>query len=110
MLTPAQKPRGVARITFIFMDGPWVLLGEPPEGPQLAKTARARILRRLPATAGQYRLRPARSKQPTFGATDVAHIRPFAGIHFARDRNPDISTLIAPPYDVLDEKGKAALQ
>jgi uncharacterized protein (DUF1015 family) len=40
----------------------------------------------------------------------VAHIRPFAGIHFARDRNPDISSLIAPPYDVLDEKGKAALQ
>jgi uncharacterized protein (DUF1015 family) len=40
----------------------------------------------------------------------VAHIRPFAGIHFARNRNPDISSLIAPPYDVLDEKGKAALQ
>jgi len=40
----------------------------------------------------------------------VAHIRPFAGVHFARDRHPDVTTLIAPPYDVLDEKGKAALQ
>jgi uncharacterized protein (DUF1015 family) len=40
----------------------------------------------------------------------VAHIRPFAGVRFARDRLSDVSTLIAPPYDVLDEKGKAALQ
>ena len=40
----------------------------------------------------------------------MAHIRPFAGVHFARDRHPDVTTLIAPPYDVLDEKGKAALQ
>jgi len=38
----------------------------------------------------------------------VASIRPFAGIHYAR--GDDISALIAPPYDVLDEKSKAALQ
>ena len=41
----------------------------------------------------------------------MAHIRPFAGIHYARERGTaDVSGLIAPPYDVLDEKGKAALQ
>ena len=40
----------------------------------------------------------------------MAHIRPFAGVRFARNKHPDVSTLIAPPYDVLDEKGKAELQ
>lgn len=35
-------------------------------------------------------------------------IRPFAGIRYAR--SGDVSNLIAPPYDVLDETGKAALQ
>jgi uncharacterized protein (DUF1015 family) len=40
----------------------------------------------------------------------LAHIRPFAGIHYARRDDLDLSRLIAPPYDVLDEKGKAALQ
>ena len=40
----------------------------------------------------------------------MAQIRPFAGVHFSRQRGPDISNLIAPPYDVLDEKGRAALQ
>jgi uncharacterized protein (DUF1015 family) len=40
----------------------------------------------------------------------VAHIRPFAGVHYARNLNPDVSRLIAPPYDVLDEKGKGELQ
>jgi uncharacterized protein (DUF1015 family) len=40
----------------------------------------------------------------------VPQIRPFAGVHFARNLGPDISNLIAPPFDVLDEKSKAALQ
>jgi uncharacterized protein (DUF1015 family) len=40
----------------------------------------------------------------------VAHIRPFAGVHYARHREIDFSKVIAPPYDVLDEQGKAALQ
>src|SRR5476649_634618 len=40
----------------------------------------------------------------------VPQIRPFAGIHFSKKMGPDISTLIAPPFDVLDEKSKAALQ
>jgi uncharacterized protein (DUF1015 family) len=40
----------------------------------------------------------------------VPQIRPFAGIHFSRTLGPDISRLIAPPFDVLDEKSKAALQ
>jgi uncharacterized protein (DUF1015 family) len=40
----------------------------------------------------------------------VPQIRPFAGIHFSKKMGPDISTLIAPPFDVLDEKSKGALQ
>jgi uncharacterized protein (DUF1015 family) len=40
----------------------------------------------------------------------VAQIRPFAGIHYARHPELDLSRLIAPPYDVLDERGKSALQ
>lgn len=40
----------------------------------------------------------------------MAHIRPFAGVHYARHRDIDFSKVIAPPYDVLDEQGKAALQ
>jgi uncharacterized protein (DUF1015 family) len=39
----------------------------------------------------------------------VAQIRPFAGIHYARRRDLDLSKVIAPPYDVLDERGKAQL-
>lgn len=37
----------------------------------------------------------------------MASIRPFAAIRYAR--SADISTCIAPPYDVLDERGKASL-
>lgn len=44
-------------------------------------------------------------KEPT-----VAQIRPFAGIRYAHRKELDLSRLIAPPYDVLDEAGKAALQ
>lgn len=40
----------------------------------------------------------------------MAQIRPFAGIRYANRKDLDLSKLIAPPYDVLDEKGKAALQ
>jgi uncharacterized protein (DUF1015 family) len=40
----------------------------------------------------------------------MAHIRPFAAVHYARVADLDLSRLIAPPYDVLDEKGKADLQ
>jgi len=40
----------------------------------------------------------------------VAVIKPFAGVHFARRADLDLSALIAPPYDVLDEAGKASLQ
>src|SRR5690348_13269860 len=40
----------------------------------------------------------------------VAHIRPFAGIHYAARPELDLSNVIAPPYDVLDVKEKAALQ
>jgi uncharacterized protein (DUF1015 family) len=40
----------------------------------------------------------------------VAHIRPFAGIHYATRPDLDLSKVIAPPYDVLDVKEKAELQ
>jgi uncharacterized protein (DUF1015 family) len=40
----------------------------------------------------------------------MAHIRPFAAIRYARRPGVDLSKLIAPPYDVLDERGKTALQ
>jgi uncharacterized protein (DUF1015 family) len=37
-------------------------------------------------------------------------IRPFAGIRYAHRPDLDLSKLIAPPYDVLDDAQKAALQ
>lgn len=40
----------------------------------------------------------------------MAQIRPFAGVRYAQRKELDVSKLIAPPYDVLDEAGKAALQ
>ncbi len=40
----------------------------------------------------------------------MPQIRPFAGLHFAKSLGPDLSALVAPPFDVLDEKSKAALQ
>ena len=40
----------------------------------------------------------------------LPQIRPFAGVHFAKTLGPDWSALIAPPFDVLDEKSKAVLQ
>lgn len=40
----------------------------------------------------------------------MAIIRPFAGVRFNKAKFQDLSNLIAPPYDVLDEAGKAALQ
>jgi len=41
--------------------------------------------------------------------TGVSTIRPFAGIRFSKQFH-DVSSVIAPPYDVLDEAQKAALQ
>jgi uncharacterized protein (DUF1015 family) len=40
----------------------------------------------------------------------LATIRPFSGIHYASRPDLELSKLIAPPYDVLDDAGKAALQ
>jgi uncharacterized protein (DUF1015 family) len=40
----------------------------------------------------------------------VPHIRPFKGIHYAKRPDLDLSKLIAPPYDVLDERQKTQLQ
>jgi uncharacterized protein (DUF1015 family) len=40
----------------------------------------------------------------------MAHLRPFAAIRYSRNSQLDFSGVIAPPYDVLDDRGKAALQ
>ena len=40
----------------------------------------------------------------------MATIRPFAAIRYVPRPDVDFSRVIAPPYDVLDEAGKAALQ
>ena len=40
----------------------------------------------------------------------MAQIRPFAGVHYARGRGADVSRVIAPPYDVLDEQDRSRLQ
>jgi uncharacterized protein (DUF1015 family) len=39
----------------------------------------------------------------------MAVVRPFSAIRYTRPANRDISALIAPPYDVLDQAGKDAL-
>jgi uncharacterized protein (DUF1015 family) len=40
----------------------------------------------------------------------MAHIRPFATIRYANRPDLNFSNVIAPPYDVIDDRGKAALQ
>ena len=40
----------------------------------------------------------------------MARLRPFSAIRYARRPSLHFSNVIAPPYDVLDERGKAALQ
>jgi uncharacterized protein (DUF1015 family) len=40
----------------------------------------------------------------------LAQIRSFAGIRYSKKLGTDLSNLIAPPYDVLDEKSKQKLQ
>jgi uncharacterized protein (DUF1015 family) len=40
----------------------------------------------------------------------MAHIRPFAAIRYANRPELSFSNVIAPPYDVIDDRGKAALQ
>ncbi len=40
----------------------------------------------------------------------MAQIRPFAAIHYPKRKDLDFSKVIAPPYDVLDERDKAELQ
>ncbi|HEY7089219.1 MAG TPA: DUF1015 domain-containing protein [Tepidisphaeraceae bacterium] len=40
----------------------------------------------------------------------MATIRPFTGIHYASRPDLELSKVIAPPYDVLDDAGKAKLQ
>jgi uncharacterized protein (DUF1015 family) len=39
----------------------------------------------------------------------MSTIKPLPGIRYATDKSRDISALLAPPYDVLDDAGKAAL-
>src|SRR5207247_6834940 len=44
------------------------------------------------------------------GAMPVPDIRPFAAVKYVPSPKLNVSDVIAPPYDVLDEKQKAALQ
>ena len=39
----------------------------------------------------------------------MAHISSFAAIHFDKKRCPDLSNVIAPPFDVLNAEQKATL-
>src|SRR5580704_9894350 len=39
----------------------------------------------------------------------MAQIRPFAAVRYAKEQGTELSALIAPPYDVLDERGKKTL-
>src|SRR5258708_37907509 len=47
---------------------------------------------------------------PSIQGVFVAQIRPFAGVRFSRRGGADISKLIAPPYDVLNEQDRTRLQ
>jgi uncharacterized protein (DUF1015 family) len=40
----------------------------------------------------------------------LAQVRPFAAVRYARNKGFDFSNLVAPPYDVLEDSAKAALQ
>ncbi len=40
----------------------------------------------------------------------MAHIKPFAGIHYSKTAGLEMSRIIAPPYDVLNEQQKGSLQ
>lgn len=39
----------------------------------------------------------------------MIELRPFRAIHYNASRDPDLSSLVAPPYDVLDQSDKDAL-
>lgn len=40
----------------------------------------------------------------------MAQVKPFAAVRYSRTKGFDFSNLIAPPYDVLEDSAKAALQ
>jgi uncharacterized protein (DUF1015 family) len=40
----------------------------------------------------------------------LSQVRPFAAVRYSRIKGFDLSTLIAPPYDVLEDSAKAILQ
>ncbi len=40
----------------------------------------------------------------------MSQVRPFAAVRYARNKGFDFSNLVAPPYDVLEDSAKAALQ
>ena len=65
-----------------------------------------------PAAAKRRRLRPRTrwlAPETSCNLDRMAHLRPFAAIRYASRPDLNFSSVIAPPYDVLDEAGKAAL-
>ncbi|MBP7745911.1 MAG: DUF1015 domain-containing protein [Phycisphaerae bacterium] len=40
----------------------------------------------------------------------MSTIRPLPGVRYATTRSRDISALLSPPYDIIDDRGKAELQ
>jgi len=53
---------------------------------------------------------PIFGERTTCTERQLANLRPFSGIHYSAKAGTDLSNLLAPPYDVLDDRSKAALQ
>ena len=47
---------------------------------------------------------------PGTRSANVADFSPFAGVRYAATRRPTLAALVAPPYDVIDEDQRAALE
>src|SRR5690242_13466053 len=71
------------------------------------ETPRCRIVNDAPVEGFPSPRFPVCSAGRFSGAIRLATIRPFAGIRYANRPDIDFSSVIAPPYDVLDETGKA---
>src|SRR5690349_16769251 len=99
MFTPAQKPRGLARITCIMWSRDSI---DPAAGCHFRPVSDGAPSDKRPITTYL-------SFHLNTGDFALAHIRPFAAIRYSPDSRFQLSNVIAPPYDVLDEKQKAAL-
>src|SRR5690348_16101694 len=98
MFTPAQKPRGLARMIRIDI-GSRDSIGSGDSVPCMS-----------PRVTSYRTILPSLHSAPTGELTHVADIRPFAAIKYVPSPKLNVSEVIAPPYDVLNEQQKAALQ